>query len=1102
MTSIRTLVYCLTAVVLATTASGQVYLSASPNQLVFSAAPGSTPQALYLDVTATSPVDFSVSWPVTVGWLTVAPTGGRTPQRLFVAFWPGALSAGSYSTTITVTATGVANSPLQVPVTMNLGTGTSTQLSATPNPLPSFTYVMGGQVPQAQNLLVTSTTASQVNFTASVSTAAGTNWLTLNASSGTTPVNLTVGVNPAGLAPGTHSGTITLTPTGAIGGVLQVQVTLTVSGTPQLSASPSSVTFQFQIGQAQPGQKIVTLSSGGVPVTFGAVPETTTGGSWLVVSPNVGATATDLTVAVNTAVLAVLPVGQYQGKITVTSPQASNSPLVIPVALLVSTNPFLTATPETLAFEMPPAGPLPASKNLSVGSTGTALPFSVTATTTTPSGVNWLSVNVPGAITPATVAVSINSAAQTLPPGIYNGAVTLTATTFGIPAVTVPVTLTVSGTPALTLSPPSLVFNYQAGKAPPAIQTVEVKSTGVPVNFMAAVTPGTGGNWLQISATIGTTPATISLGANPAGLAAGSYQSSVTFTPTSGGGAQTLQATLNVSNTPLMNVSPTTLAFDFVLGASAPKIKEVALTSTGDPLNFTVELTTASGGSNWIAVTPSGGSTPVNVTVFVTAASLPLGTYSGTITVKATGANTQTIPVTVTVTSGVNLTATPASLTFSQAMGGTAAPAQRLSLATTGTSVRYTATATTSLTPGWLSVSPATGSTPADLSVTVDGSRIPQPGTYYGSITIVSPEVANSPVNVPVTFTLTAPQTIALSPATLQFSHQVNSPVAGGQRVTVTSTGGSLSFTAAATTETGGSWLAVSPGAGSTTADLTVTITPAGLQPGTYTGAITVGSPNANNSPQRVTVTLTVTAAPQPQPSITAVANAASYARGALAVGEIVYLEGTNLGPPALTTLRLTGGLVDSFLADTRILFDGLPAPLIYVSNTKSSAVVPYALFGRASTRVQVEYQGVRSNPVEFRLAESAPGLFALDATGQGPGAILNQDYSVNRPPNPAPKGSVVMLYGTGVGQLMPPVLDGSVTPTTLPLPAPLLPVTVQIGGRPAQVLYAGPAPGFVAGVLQVNVRIAEDFPSGAAVPVVITVGGNASQAGLTLAVR
>jgi uncharacterized protein (TIGR03437 family) len=318
----------------------------------------------------------------------------------------------------------------------------------------------------------------------------------------------------------------------------------------------------------------------------------------------------------------------------------------------------------------------------------------------------------------------------------------------------------------------------------------------------------------------------------------------------------------------------------------------------------------------------------------------------------------------------------------------------------------------------------------------------------------------------------------------------------------VTSTGGGLAFTAAATTESGGNWLALSAGAGTTPAELTVTISPSGLQPGSYTGAVTVTSPNASNSPQRVAVTLTVTPAPQPQPSVTAVANAASYARGALAVGEIVYLEGTNIGPPTLTTLRLTGGLVDTFLGDTRILFDGIPAPLIYVSSTKSSAVVPYALYGRASTRIQVEYQGVRSNTVEYNLAASAPGLFAANATGQGQGAILNQDYSYNGPGRPAAKGSVVMLYGTGGGQLTPPVLDGSVGPATLPLPAPILPVTAQIGGRPAQVLYAGPAPGFTTGLLQINVRVPEETPSSAAVPVVITVGGNSSQPGLVMAVQ
>jgi uncharacterized protein (TIGR03437 family) len=232
------------------------------------------------------------------------------------------------------------------------------------------------------------------------------------------------------------------------------------------------------------------------------------------------------------------------------------------------------------------------------------------------------------------------------------------------------------------------------------------------------------------------------------------------------------------------------------------------------------------------------------------------------------------------------------------------------------------------------------------------------------------------------------------------------------------------------------------------------------------------------------------------------VVNAASYVPGDLTVGEIVYLEGAEIGPPVLTPLRVTGGRVDTILADTRILFDGIPAPLIYVSSTRSSAVVPYALIGRASTRIQVEYRNLRSNPLEFRLSGAAPGLFALDASGRGPGAILNQDYTVNHPNNPAPRGSVVMLYGTGEGQLVPPVADGSITPSVLPLPAPLLPVTVTIGGRPAQVHYAGPAPGNVAGLLQVNVGIPADVTPGATVPVVVTVGMASSQAGLTLAVR
>jgi uncharacterized protein (TIGR03437 family) len=69
-------------------------------------------------------------------------------------------------------------------------------------------------------------------------------------------------------------------------------------------------------------------------------------------------------------------------------------------------------------------------------------------------------------------------------------------------------------------------------------------------------------------------------------------------------------------------------------------------------------------------------------------------------------------------------------------------------------------------------------------------------------------------------------------------------------------------------------------------------------------------------------------------------------------------------------------------------------------------------------------------------------------------------------------------------------------------LPTPLLPVTVQIGGSNAKVSYAGAAPGLVAGVTQVNCLIPSDVNSGPAVPIVLTVGGVNSQAGVTIAIQ
>ena len=210
------------------------------------------------------------------------------------------------------------------------------------------------------------------------------------------------------------------------------------------------------------------------------------------------------------------------------------------------------------------------------------------------------------------------------------------------------------------------------------------------------------------------------------------------------------------------------------------------------------------------------------------------------------------------------------------------------------------------------------------------------------------------------------------------------------------------------------------------------------------------------------------------------IVNAASYVGRGVAPGEIVTLFGSGIGPPDPVSLSLTDDRrLANTLADTRIWFNDVPAPLVYVSDQQSSAIVPYAVAGRASVEVQVEYKGVRSDPVTVPVLASRPGIFSGDASGQGQGAIMNEDGTLNSRSNPARRGSVISIFGTGGGETAPGVVDGQLVDSTLPKTN--LPVLVffDIGlgedGPPAkrgEVLYAGGASGSVAGLLQVNVRV------------------------------
>lgn len=234
--------------------------------------------------------------------------------------------------------------------------------------------------------------------------------------------------------------------------------------------------------------------------------------------------------------------------------------------------------------------------------------------------------------------------------------------------------------------------------------------------------------------------------------------------------------------------------------------------------------------------------------------------------------------------------------------------------------------------------------------------------------------------------------------------------------------------------------------------------------------------------------------------AIAAVESAASYASDTISPGELVTVFGMNLGPAAGAGLQLdSSGQVATSLAATRVLFDGIPAPMVYAAAGQVSAVVPYGL-SNPTTQVQVEYQGVASNSFPMSVAPAHPAVFTADSSGGGQAAALNEDGSLNSSANPASAGSIIVLYATGAGQTSPQGIDGSVTGYDS-LPQPVLPVTVAIGGQPADVLYAGAAPGIVAGVMQINVRIPPTVPSGTSVSVTLAVGNQASSQSVTVAV-
>jgi uncharacterized protein (TIGR03437 family) len=171
-------------------------------------------------------------------------------------------------------------------------------------------------------------------------------------------------------------------------------------------------------------------------------------------------------------------------------------------------------------------------------------------------------------------------------------------------------------------------------------------------------------------------------------------------------------------------------------------------------------------------------------------------------------------------------------------------------------------------------------------------------------------------------------------------------------------------------------------------------------------------------------------------------------------------------------------------LNSVTVLINNKPAPLYFVSATQINCLVPYSTQGPTAT-VVVQNAGVSSNSVTVPVAATAPGIFSLDQSGSGLGAILHADFSLVNAAKPAINGETVLIFLTGMGAVNPGVADGTAGGANPLSRTTASPISVLIGGQPGTVIYSGLAPGFP-GLYQMNVTLPSVIPFAGTLPVAI----------------
>ncbi|MGD1095083.1 MAG: putative Ig domain-containing protein [Bryobacteraceae bacterium] len=750
------------------------------------------------------------------------------------------------------------------------------------------------------------------------------------------------------------------------------------------------------------------------------------------------------------------------------------SVLAIAVSAKAQSTAGITVTPAAVTFQYQlGAATLPAAQTLQVKSVPAALTISVAVSGTQFNGA-WLLVSAYVGTSPMALKVETNPTG--LPSGVYTGTLTFTAVSGGTTLTqNTTVTLDVASPPAtISTSPAALTFTYVTGNPIPAASLTSafiLASNGAPLSATISVS---GATWLTVTPTgqislIGLFN-TITVTVNPTGLVPKVYSGTITIAaPAATNKTLTLPVTLTVDAAPPSTIGTWPLGVIQGSGSSVVTVEgnNFFPTSTASVTGFTPAATiTVNDGVNAVSETVL---IPVYLSTFTglalaVSSPLPAGAVTAAYsqTLAATGG---TSPYTFAIIGGnvpPGLSIVGSTLSGTPSAAGTYTFTIQVADSSTPVIVTYSQVQVTILPVGSLALNITTAAAPLGTGIV---------GTAYGPVTLTATGGAGPPYTWAATGLTNG---LSLSPA--------------GVLSGTPSTDGSAGIVAVAAVSDS-ALLATIPNA-----DLAIA--------GVLRIAVTTPTPGGGTSNEASFQVY------GPAPQITAVVNSASYEQGTLAPGDMIAIFGLGLGPAMLTIFDPSVPPIPTSLpaagSATLVTINGTPAPIIYTSANVVGVIVPYTTVG-PTAQIIVTYGGLVSQAFTMAVAASDPGVYSSAASGQGQGAILNynsitNNYTINSAALAAARGSTVVMYITGAGTTTSAVYNTLIP--AAPAITPALTPTVTIGGQAAPVQGAQAPPGSIPGIIQLNVTVPTTATPGPALPVIVTVGGVASQTGLTMAVK